>query len=407
MLGKVRWGKFKLGDLFDIKNTNSFNTDSLVDGNKYDYVTRTSLNNGVLQETGFINNENLNETGIWSLGLLQMDFFYRKREWYAGQFVRKIIPKIKLTDKSVLYFTTVLNSIKNKLLSVLVRYVDEEFKNSVVELPITNENTIDFDFMDTLISELEFNHISELEFNHISELEAYLLVTGLKDYKLNKEERNAIESFDIDGISWKRFNLEGLFGKSSRGKRLKSDDRNIGTLPFVTAGEGFEGVSAYISNDVDIYSSNTITIDMFGSAKYRNYKYGCDDHVAVVHTENINKYATIFITSAIHKSSHNGQFNYGKNFYASDADELDIMLPIDDKGNIDYDFMKHLISAVQKLVIKDVVLYSDEKIKTTKQVVNNKVKGNKIIKDTIFDKKLAAHIDVNRLIDKLDSNKGS
>ena len=83
------------------------------------------------------------------------------------------------------------------------------------------------------------------------------------------------------------------------------------------------------------------------------------------------------------------------------------MLPIDDKGNIDYDFMKHLISAVQKLVIKDVVLYSDEKIKTTKQVVNNKVKGNKIIKDTIFDKKLAAHIDVNRLIDKLDSNKGS
>ena len=133
MLSNVRWGKFKLGDLFDIKNTYSFNTDSLVDGNKYDYVTRTSLNNGVLQETGFINDENLNESGIWSLGLLQMDFFYRKREWYAGQFVRKIIPKIKLTDKSVLYFTTVLNSIKNKLLSVLVRYVDEEFKNSVVE----------------------------------------------------------------------------------------------------------------------------------------------------------------------------------------------------------------------------------------------------------------------------------
>lgn len=50
-----------------------------------------------LKPTGFINNENINESGIWSLGLLQMDFFYRKRRWYAGQFVRKVIPKIEVT----------------------------------------------------------------------------------------------------------------------------------------------------------------------------------------------------------------------------------------------------------------------------------------------------------------------
>ena len=53
---------------------------------------------------------------------------------------------------------------------------------------------------------------------------------------------------------------------------------------------------------------------MFGSAKYRNYKYGGDDHIAVVHTENLPKFASIFVTSAIHKSSYNGQFNYGRNF---------------------------------------------------------------------------------------------
>ena len=81
-----------------------------------------------------------------------------------------------------------------------------------------------------------------------------------------------------------------------------------------------------------------------------------------------------------------------------------MMLPVDDKDDVDYDFMKHLISAVQKLVIKDVVLYNDEKIKATKQVVNNKDKGCKIIKDNLFDKKLAAHIDVGNLINKLDSN---
>ena len=68
-----------------------------------------------------------------------------------------------------------------------------------------------------------------------------------------------------------------------------------------------EGISAYISNDVQIFSENTTTIDMFGSAKYRNYKYGADDHIAVVHTEIVPMKAAVFITSAIHKAAHTGK----------------------------------------------------------------------------------------------------
>lgn len=74
----VEWGEYRLGDLFEIGNTLSFNADKLVDGDMYDYVTRTSFNQGVLRTTGFINAENINPSGTWSLGLLQMDFFYRK-----------------------------------------------------------------------------------------------------------------------------------------------------------------------------------------------------------------------------------------------------------------------------------------------------------------------------------------
>lgn len=111
-MNSVEWGEYKLGDLFDIKNTLSFNTDMLTDGNEYDYITRTSLNQGILQTTGFVNDENINNAGTWSLGLLQMDFFYRNKPWYAGQFVRKIIPKIEIPQNATLYFTTVLNMLK-------------------------------------------------------------------------------------------------------------------------------------------------------------------------------------------------------------------------------------------------------------------------------------------------------
>ena len=105
---------------------------------------------------------------------------------------------------------------------------------------------------------------------------------------------------------------------------------------------------------------------MFGSAKYRNYEYGADDHVAVVHTEKLPMKAAIFVTTAINKSSHNGQFDYGRNFYAKDADNLDIMLPINNEQP-DYEEMKIIISAIQKLVIKNVVLYTDKKMEAIRE----------------------------------------
>jgi len=157
-------------------------------------------------------------------------------------------------------------------------------------------------------------------------------------------------------VEWGTFNLKELFGKSTRGKRLKSEDRILGTLPFVTAGEKDEGISAFIGNDVAVFSENTITIDMFGSAKYRNYKYGCDDHVAVVHTENLPKPVAIFITSAIHKKSYTGEFHYGRNFYAKDADTLNISLPTNN-GKIDFEFMESFIAEMEAERIAELEAY--------------------------------------------------
>ncbi len=358
-LRAVKWGEYKLGTLFDIENTLSFNAEKLVDGTEYDYVTRTSINQGILQTTGFVNESNINASGTWSLGLLSMDFFYRRKPWYAGQFVRRIIPNISIPEKAVPFFSTILNKQKPILLSVLVRSVDEAFKNISIKLPETADGKIDFDFMESFIAELEAERVAELS--------AYLTVIGLDNYELSSDEENALKNYQ--SLKWDTYNLEKLFGKSTRGKRLKGDDRIAGTLPFVTAGEASEGISAYISNEVEVFEKNTTTIDMFGSAKYRNYIYGGDDHIAVVHTENLPKYASIFVTTAIHKSSHNGQFDYGHNFYAKDADALYISLPVNEAGNPDYDKMAIIISAIHKLVIKDVVAYSNRKIKATKAVV--------------------------------------
>ena len=124
----------------------------------------------------------------------------------------------------------------------------------------------------------------------------------------------------------------------------------------MTAGEANEGISDFISNKVDVFSKNTITIDMFGSAKYRNYSYGGDDHIAVIHTERVPKSAVIFLTSAIHKVSNAGQFNYGRNFYAKDADALNIKLPTKD-GKPDFEFMENFIAELEAERIAELEAY--------------------------------------------------
>jgi hypothetical protein len=194
------------------------------------------------------------------------------------------------------------------------------------------------------------------EFDQLLKREGFVRsATSLKDCNVSVDEQAALEK--LDKVPCGTFNLEKLYGKSSRGRRLKSSDRIDGKLPFVTAGEADTGISDYIGNDVRVFDENTVTIDMFGSSKYRNYKYGADDHVAVVHTENLSKFAALFVTTAIHKSSHAGQFDYSRNFYASDADELNILLPINHDGTPNYDYMTLVISAIHKIVIKKVVDY--------------------------------------------------
>ena len=235
----------------------------------------------------------------------------------------------------------------------------ERIKNDTISLPVTSTGEIDFDFMESFIRELEEERIRELT--------AYLTVSGLDNCELSSFEKRALE--DFRQLKWNKFNLMTLFGKATRGKRLKSDDRIPGTLPFVTAGEAEEGVSAFIGNEVEVFLENTTTIDMFGSAKYRSYAYGADDHVAVVHTEELPKHAAIFVTTACHKAAHTGKFDYSNNFYAKDADALDVMLPVTSDGTPDYAMMGTLIRAVQKLVVQGVSEYAARRIAAAKESV--------------------------------------
>ncbi len=361
-LRSVKWGEFKLGELFDVlsyKKRFDANKVSLVKNGGHPYIVRQSTDNGkkgnIDESVLFLNHGN-----TISFGQDTATMFYQEVPYFTGDKIKILKPKyVEFGKKNAQFFLASMRKTFSSFAWGSSRFNVETLKEQLIMLPINN-GKIDFDFMESFIAKLEAERVAELS--------AYLTVSGLDNYELSSEEENALKNYK--SLKWDAYNLEKLFGKSTRGKRLKGDDRIAGTLPFVTAGEASEGISAYISNNVEVFEKNTTTIDMFGSAKYRNYQYGADDHVAVVHTESVPMKASIFLTSAIHKAAHTGKFDYGHNFYAKDADALDIMLPTKD-GEPDFDSMATLISAVQKLVIKDIVIYADRKIEKIKEVTKS------------------------------------
>lgn len=363
-LEQVKWGEFKLGDLFDIRTTSSFDSNNLTDGDEYDYVTRTSCNQGILRKTGFVNQSNINEAGGWSLGLLQMDFFYRNRPWYAGQFVRNIVPKIQLTEPSILFFTTVLNKLKPKLLSVLVRHVDKLFCNSRVLLPITTDHEIDFEFINTFVAELEAERIVELE--------AYLTVTGLKDFALTEKECIAIE--DLNTMTFKEFNALDIFDVKNTSNLLSRDIiENSGSTPYLCASAENNAVSSYISHDVSFLNKGRCVF-IGGKTFVVSYQkqdfFSNDSHNLALYLKKqqlVSENVFLGLVTCVNRSLKH-KYSWGNSISSKKIKSDVIMLPV--KNNKpDFESMEILISAVKKLVIKDVVEYANNKIKAAKQAI--------------------------------------
>lgn len=352
----IEWKEYLISHLFDINSTLSFNKDSLTEGNDYDYVTRTSQNQGILQTTGFVNSENINPAGTWSLGLLQMDFFYRERNWYAGQFVRKIAPKFHSSKEVSTYFTVLLNKMKQKLLTVLVRDVDETFLNMSLLLP-TKDSQICFDYMESFI-----NKITEFEF--LAKIKAYIGENDLTNTNLTTYEQNALNI--LEASEFKEFKVTDIFTIKNTGNILSSwIKENSGTTPYLCASAANNSVSSYIQYDED-YLDNGNCVFIGGKTFVVTYQkndfFSNDSHnltLKLKEEKHRNKICQLFLATCV-KSSLGHKYSWGDSISSSKIKKDSISLPVKD-GKPDYDFMENYISAVQKLTVKKIISYLDEK----------------------------------------------
>jgi len=277
----------------------------------------------------------------------------------------------KYSKKTMLFFTALMEkSILGKF-SFGKKLRSSQSLNFKIQLP-TKNGEIDFEFMESFIADLEAYRIADLE--------AYLSATGLKDYTLTDGEQAALEG--LDTVTWGEFKIEDVLDwqKSiSELNPLHLDSLTVSEekrYPFYGQATTNNGIIEYrhLKDDVlnNKFGKSTILIHSNNqSTVYLDSPfYLKDGHGAtsVLQSEYLDKMTAQFFMSSIKKVILQ-KYSYNAKATKIELKNTEINLPVKSDNTPDYDYMSLFISAIQKLIIKDVVEYADKKIAAHNEII--------------------------------------
>lgn len=365
----VKWGEYRLGDLFDVlsyKQRFDANKVTLVENGGHPYIVRQGSDNG---QKGFIDEDEiyLNDGNTISFGQDTATMFYQEKPYFTGDKIKILKPKMERFGKdNVQFFLATMRRSFSNFGWGTSSFSIEVIENQNITLPTTTNNEIDFDFMESFIRELEEERIRELQ--------SYLAVTGLSDYTLTLSEQDALKGFET--LEWREFNVTDVFNVKNTHNILSSEiAENSGGVPYLCASAENNGVSSYISYNADfLEDGNCIFIGgKTFVVSYQKYDFFSNDsHNLALYLKDCeaDKSNQLYLATCIRKSLAH-KYSWGNSISNAKIKGDKVMLPVRD-GVPDYEAMQDFISAVQKLVIKDVVQYADKKIGATKKVLKSK-----------------------------------
>lgn len=384
MLNDVEWGKYKIGDLFEVKrglsmyvnDKNSFTYVSNNHPNAIRLVQQLKDNNGII---AYVDGNNLPEkfkskvekAGQITINPDQPMSFYQDKEFIGNSVI--IIDTSNLSKNICLYLVGEIQRIRRNS-TWNDKFPKEQVKVAEISLPC-KDGKIDFEFMDKFIDEIKKQSFSELQ--------NYLIVSNLKDYELTKEEMDFINSTHsseknikslLDDVlnkkTWKEFCMGDLFERiktnklTYKAKELPTAPTDTNPLPCLTSSFMNQGLNYYVPKENATILKNVISIPS-NSDVYRAYYQSLDFTVLsdayAIKWKNDNDKITgnqyLFLVSCINKFTDLPIYSYKNKLGGWNVvKNKNILLPVKD-GKIDFDFMEKVVMILKKIIIKDVVLY--------------------------------------------------
>lgn len=361
---KIKWGKFKIQEVLQWqsqKEIDPLKLEVLKDEteNLYPFYGQATANNGIIsynQLTKKVLNNKLGKPTIL-IHSNNQNIIYLETPFYLkdGHGATSVLQCEELNSINQMFIIASIERIIKTKYSYNKKATKIELKNTIIELPIKNDK-IDFAFMESFILELEAVSMRVLD--------TYLLITGLKDYTLTTEEEQALK--DYENLAFVEFNIIDIFDVKNTKNILSRDIvENSGKTPYLCASSENNAISTYISYD-EKYLDKGNCVFIGGKTFVVSYQekdfYSNDSHNLALYSKNIecNKLNQLYLATCINKSL-GYKYSWGDSISNKKIQSDKVSIPIKDKKP-DYETMEIFISAVQKLVIKDVVLYVNKKL---------------------------------------------
>lgn len=388
----MKFSSFLVGELFDIHPTTAYkmgNDELFSHKGTTPVLSNSSANNGIGGYCGLAPTEQGGVITFSDTTTGADTMFYQADPFIGYPHVQGMYPyqRDKWNDKCCLYVISCIRKSAGNGWSYAVKFNRALVKKLSVELPVIASSDSNHKYtVDDIDWQYMQDRIAELEQDRIAELDAYLKATGLNDYELTEEDKEVLSlsrkstSYEADAlgvtskngqVTFKKFALGFLFTSSTGDVDLQQKDLNGKGQFLVNSGVDNRGIKGRTDRKAKVFPSNTITIDFWGNAYYRDYEYkmATHNHVfslsgEVIKNRQIGTYLVGMLSRLSDLFSYNNMATWNK------LKDIEISLPVSSNGEIDFDYMERYIRAIEKLVIAEVVKHKDSVIATAKQVVN-------------------------------------
>lgn len=342
-LNEKTWLDFSFPKIFDIKK-GFYNKKPETDGDgTIPFLGATDSNNGITRfltieeidsnsKTGDMNNASIEKkifdgssiavTNNGSLG----HAYYQVNKFTCSHDLNPLYLKDHTMNQEEALFLIKAIEKQGELFQYARKWRPKRMIKSRILLPVNENNDPDYAYME----EYAKNKREEL----ISRYKAFV--------KKRMEGLEYKEIPALDEKEWNHFLMPEIFPKIQRGKRFKKADHELGDIPYVSSTALNNGIDGYVKeNDGTRVFNDCISLANSGSvgtAFYEPFRYVASDHVTCLKRPNTSQYIYLFLVTQIEKQGSN--FNFNREINDARIKKMQVMLPITDQGEPDYEYME-------------------------------------------------------------------
>lgn len=301
---------------------------SLVEG-ETPLISARKVNNGI---KGFVANPSkiikgrnvlsLNNDGDGGAGLA----FYQCVDFALDSHVTALHSKTTLSAQTLLFIAACISK-QHAIFGHGYSISLPRAKRILSMLPVDDSGNLDYHYMAEYVNTLQNKLLERYRIYLLKQLDTLGDLNQI--VPVNKKQ-------------WKTFSLNEIFSISA-GKRLETRNKCPGDRPFIGATDNNNGVTGFVSNNNASRDSNVLGVNYNGApciAFYHPYECIFTDDVKRLHLLHYkdNKFVFLFLAAVFAKQR--SKFSYGYKFNEQRMLKQKLMLPIDEAGDPDYEYME-------------------------------------------------------------------